>query len=368
MGGILRILLWVSIAAIVAGCAASGPKYADLQSSIPALDARQGRIFFYRESSMVGAAVQPSIMLNGEKVGDSVPGSFFLVDREPGKYIATASTEVERNAQFTLSAAETVYIRTRVTMGALVGHVQVEVATPSMFNAAVGDLSYTGAPMASLGRPGALALAAPAVAATAAAATTAAPTPSGNSSRAPSASKSPLPSPGDTWKYRQSKPGQGGGREHVVQVRSSSGGKIVDDLVIAGQAPVEIDHTSGAYLVFEGVSQFSPYLNVLGPMGSSRVVASRDPFACPIDVVCTLSSSMAGYEKIKLPAGEFDTKKIRLEHSWQYHRYGSGRREVTMWYADDVKRVVKVRSRTLGGGHVGIETDYDLELTEYQLK
>jgi len=362
----IRVLACGLMAALITGCA-SGPKFADVQSSIPALDAKQGRIYFYRESSMVGAAVQPAILLNGEKVGDSTPGGFFFVDREPGKYVATASTEVERSAEFALRASETAYIRTRVTMGALVGHVQVEVATPSMFNAAVGDLSYTGAPMASLGRPAAAA-AAPAVAATAAAATAAAPAPGSNSSRAPSASGSRLPSPGDTWKYRQSKPGQGGGREHVVQVRSSAVGKIVDDLTIAGQAPVEIEHTSGAYLINQGVSLFSPYLNVLGPMGSSRVVPSRDNVACPMDVVCTLSSSMAGYERVKVPAGEFDARKVRVEHSWQYHRFGSGRREVMMWYADDVKRVVKVRSRTLGGGHVGIETDYDLELVEYQLK
>ena len=364
MSRVIRVLPWGLMAAFIAGCA-SGPKFADVQSSIPALDAKQGRIYFYRESSMVGAAVQPSIMLNGEKVGDSTPGGFFLVDRAPGRYVATASTEVERNAQFTLSAAETVYIRTRVTMGALVGHVQVEVATPSMFNAAVADLGYTGAPMASLGRPAAPAAGAPVVAA-AAAATAVTPAASTTLSRAPAAGG--LPSPGDTWKYRQTKPGQGGGREHVVQVRSSGAGKIVDDLMIAGQAPIEIDHTSGAYLVNQGVSLFSPYLNVLGPMGSSRVVPSRDNVACPMDVVCTLSSSMVGYERVKVPAGEFDTQKIRLEHSWQYHRYGSGRREVVMWYANDVKRVVKVRSRTLGGGHVGIETDYDLELTEYQLK
>jgi hypothetical protein len=337
----------------LAGCA-SGPKYADVQSSIPPLDAGQGRIYFYRESSAVGAAVQPSIMLDGEKVGDSVPGGFFFVDRAPGKYVAAAGTEVERSLEIALQGGRTEYIRTRITFGALVGHVQVELATPSMFEAAAGELSYTGAPMASLPRSNA-----PAVA-TAAASATATATPAPRSA-------SPFPSPGDTWKYRQSKPGQSGGREHVVQVRSAVGGKIVDDLTIAGQAPVETDHTSGAYLINQGVSLFSPYLNVLGPWGSSRVVRSRDTVACPMDVVCTLNSSLAGFERVKLPAGEFATRKIRVEHSWQYHRFGSGRREITVWYADEVKRAVKVRSRTLGGGHVGIETDYDLELVEYKL-
>ena len=332
----------------LAGCA-SGPTVSEMQSAIPPLDPKLGRIYFYREGSM-GAAIQPSVQLNGEKVGDAVPNGFFYVDRAPGKYVAGAVTEVERNVEFALKAGETVYVRLRATFGAIAARIQVEMATPSMFDyAAAQGLRYAGA------APAAAPSAAPAAIATGAATTAA-------------RSASRFPSPGDTWKYRQTKLGQGGGREHVVQVRSSGGGKIVDEVMIAGQAPIETDHTSGAYLINQGVSLFSPYLNVLGPMGSSRVVPSRDPFACPMDVVCTINSSMTGYERIKLPAGEFDTRKIRLEHSWQYHRYGSGRREVMLWYADDAKRVVKVRSRTLSGGHVNIETDYDLELVEYHLK
>ena len=349
----MRHLMGACLLFLLAGCA-SGPTVSEMQSAIPALDPKLGRIYFYREGTM-GGAIQPSVLLNGEKVGDAVPNGFFYVDRAPGKYIAAAITEVERNVEFALKPGETVYVRLRATFGAIAARIQVEMATPSMFDyAAAQGIRYTGA--------------APAAVATAAV-TTAAAEATPVTTAAPAArSGSRFPSPGDTWKYRQTKLGQGGGREHVVQVRSSGGGKIVDEVMIAGQAPIETDHTSGAYLIFQGVSLFSPYLNVLGPMGSSRVVPSRDTLACPVDVVCTINSSMTGFERIKLPAGEFDTRKIRLEHSWQYHRYGSGRREVMLWYADDAKRVVKVRSRTLGGGHVNIETDYDLELVEYHLK
>ena len=176
------------------------------------------------------------------------------------------------------------------------------------------------------------------------------------------------PQPGDTWKYRQTKPGQGGGRDHLVQVRSSGGGKLVDEVSVAGQAPLQNEHSGGFYLVNQGVSLFSPYLHVMGQLASTRNVRSRDDVACPMDVVCSMQASIAGYERVTVPAGEFNTRKMRFDHGWQYHRYGSGSREVTMWYSDEVKRVVKVRSRTVSGGHVGIETDYDLELTEYQLK
>src|SRR5262245_14400320 len=85
----------------------------------------------------------------------------------------------------------------------------------------------------------------------------------------PQSPLAPLPSAGDMWKYRQTKPGQQVGREHVVQVRSAAAGKIVDDTMVAGQAPVEAEHRSGAYLISQGVSLFSPYLNVLGPVAST---------------------------------------------------------------------------------------------------
>jgi hypothetical protein len=140
-------LLFLGLAALIAGCA-SGPKYADVQSAIPAPDPAQGRLYFFREASGLGAAVQPAILLNGEKVGDSVPGGFFFVDRVPGEYVASASTEVERRVTVSLRAGATEYLRTRVTFGALVGHVQVELATPSMFEAVAHELSYTGAPLA----------------------------------------------------------------------------------------------------------------------------------------------------------------------------------------------------------------------------
>jgi hypothetical protein len=175
-----------------------------------------------------------------------------------------------------------------------------------------------------------------------------------------------LPSPGDTWKYRQTKPGLGGGREHLVQVRRT--GPLVDEVSVAGQAPVESEHATGVYLINQGVSLFSPYLNVLGEFGTTRRIRSYDDLACPPGTNCLFEASIAGYERIRVPAGEFNARKMRYVHSWQAHRFGNGSRVVTMWYADEVKRVVKVSSRTQSGSHSSVETDYDLELTGYQLK
>ena len=62
------------------GCAATGTKYSDMAASIPAAKSSEGRIYFFRSSSFVGAAIQPDIKLNGQVVGTSKPGGFFYVD------------------------------------------------------------------------------------------------------------------------------------------------------------------------------------------------------------------------------------------------------------------------------------------------
>jgi len=76
MFGRLKTVAILTGALLLTACA-SGPKFADVKSSIPPLAEDKARIYFYRPGSMGGAAVQPSILLNGEKVGNSKPGGFF---------------------------------------------------------------------------------------------------------------------------------------------------------------------------------------------------------------------------------------------------------------------------------------------------
>ncbi|WP_299693518.1 DUF2846 domain-containing protein [Hydrocarboniphaga sp.] len=99
---------------------ASGPAYKD--TSIAPLRSDQGRIFFYRPSSL-GAAVQPDLTLNGEVVGSAVPDGFFYVDRAPGNYEVVAATEVKNKLTFTLEKGQLRYVRLDMAMGLLVGHV-----------------------------------------------------------------------------------------------------------------------------------------------------------------------------------------------------------------------------------------------------
>lgn len=113
----------------LAGCA-SGPSYKEVSSSFKPVAAQNGRIFFYRVASM-GAAIQPEVKLNGTAVGKAVPKGFFYVDRAPGDYEVTTTTEVKKALTFHLDPGQTRYVRLGVSMGFMAGHVYPELVDAS---------------------------------------------------------------------------------------------------------------------------------------------------------------------------------------------------------------------------------------------
>jgi len=117
-----------------------------METTIPTLSAEQGRVYFYRSSSFVGAAVQPSIRLDGAEVGKSQPGGFFYVDAKSGNHEAATATEVENKLTFVLDKGEVKYVRTKVTMGLMVGHVTPELVSPEEAKKEMVDLHYNGVP------------------------------------------------------------------------------------------------------------------------------------------------------------------------------------------------------------------------------
>lgn len=143
---ILRRVFALLMAALLTACA-SGPKMAEVSSSIPPLKPNEGRIYFYRSSSMMGAAIQPSIQLNGKVVGESKPGGSFFVTTAPGPMEVSTSTEVEKKLTFTLEPGQTRYVRTKVGFGVMVGRVYPELVDPAEGQKELADTSYIGAPL-----------------------------------------------------------------------------------------------------------------------------------------------------------------------------------------------------------------------------
>jgi len=142
----MKLLNLALISAVVAltGCAASGPKFSAMQASTPVLNADQGRIYFYRNSSMLGAALQPAVMMDGSEVGKSQPGGYFYVDATTGSHEASTSTEATNKVSFVLEKGEVKYVRTSPAIGLLVGRIVPELVNADEAKKELPELSYTG--------------------------------------------------------------------------------------------------------------------------------------------------------------------------------------------------------------------------------
>ena len=128
MTGRFIALLVASILGLgLAGCA-SGPAFNP--SSVQEIKSDQGRLYFYRPSGM-GAAVQPAVRIDGVEVGKSVPKGYFIVERPPGQYVVSASTEAKRSLTINLEGGEEKYIRLEVKMGLFVGHIKPVLVDPA---------------------------------------------------------------------------------------------------------------------------------------------------------------------------------------------------------------------------------------------
>jgi hypothetical protein len=130
---------------LLSGCA-TGAKYAEVKSTIPSLAPSEGRIYFYRPSAL-GAAVQPDIKLNGQKVGTAKPHGFYFVDRAPGNYEVSAATETEKKLTFTLAAGQERFVRLKIQIGLLVGRIVPELVDRTEAEGELKDLSFIAEPL-----------------------------------------------------------------------------------------------------------------------------------------------------------------------------------------------------------------------------
>jgi Protein of unknown function (DUF2846) len=117
--------------------------YAVLHASEPPIADGQGRFYFYREGGFVGAALQPSVYINGETTGARAkPGDYFYVDRPAGTYEITTTTEKKEAVTATLAAGQSLYVRFDVSMGFLVGHVSPSIIDPQQALGEIKDCDY----------------------------------------------------------------------------------------------------------------------------------------------------------------------------------------------------------------------------------
>jgi len=135
-----RVLLAV-LAAGLFGCSASGPRFSEMAGSMPSLGENEGRIYFYR-NSILGAAIQPDVAVNGQVVGTSRPNSFFYIDRPAGTYRATARTEAEGTIDVVLRPKQTAYVLMSISMGLLVGRPEFQRVSEAEGRKELQSLAY----------------------------------------------------------------------------------------------------------------------------------------------------------------------------------------------------------------------------------
>lgn len=140
----LRRALGACLALLLSACAATGPKFIEVEASLPEVRPGEGRIFIFREHSTVGGGVRPDIRLNGQVVGSPPGGGFFFVDRPAGRYTATARTEIESRVEFELPEGQAAYVSIHINVGFVVGRPQLFVHPPVTGAAALRYLSYAG--------------------------------------------------------------------------------------------------------------------------------------------------------------------------------------------------------------------------------
>lgn len=126
-----------------AAIAADTQTYAALHDGEPALAAGASRFYFYREDGFAGAALQPTIMINGESTGGRAkPGDYFYLDVPPGSYAISTETEKKEAVTATIAAGQSMYIRFNVSMGFLVGHVSPSIIDPQQAVTEIKDCDY----------------------------------------------------------------------------------------------------------------------------------------------------------------------------------------------------------------------------------
>jgi hypothetical protein len=179
---------------------------------------------------------------------------------------------------------------------------------------------------------------------------------------------------GDSWTYRVTRVGRERATQEV-KLASVTADTLVEELLEQGAAQ-RLEHRRGTYLAPAGsLTVFSPYLPILQPLsltpGLQLRVDNLDARTCNAGWTCSARARVLGRERVQVPAGTFEATRIEITQSWTSpsqtnDRGESVQRTLSVWYAPEVKRAVRTISR--GTASAFVDTQYELELTSYQVK
>ena len=181
-----------------------------------------------------------------------------------------------------------------------------------------------------------------------------------------------LPHPGDTWRYRVQDQFRLGDLYITARVSAVSDEGVAETWTTTSDAQVRTalaPRSLGFYALPDWTlapPEFAPYLQASGPLRAGQVIADQQR---RVDqVMVPIKASIEGEEDVTVAAGRFRATKLVLRGQGVQTRGGARTAVLTeqiVWYAPEVKRIVKQTISTRVGNVLREATSY--ELMEAQL-
>ena len=142
-------LTLIFITMLFIGCAGTGPKFEEVENFIPQQNSEEGRIFFYRTSSIWGAGMRPAIYIDNVSIGSSSPGTIFYADVAPGRKVIKIPSIMyggERKIEADIKKGSVLYVKTWIGASGLGGRTNMEIVEPERALNEIGGLALKNGP------------------------------------------------------------------------------------------------------------------------------------------------------------------------------------------------------------------------------
>lgn len=124
------LLPFLLVAALFSGCEATVPVMSAEHDEVAEKfqpPPGKANIYIVRKETFAGSAVLFKIDLNGKSIGGIAPGTYHLIELEPGKYTVSVTTaENEDHETLDIAAGENHFLEIKPKMGWLAARVSVE--------------------------------------------------------------------------------------------------------------------------------------------------------------------------------------------------------------------------------------------------
>jgi hypothetical protein len=181
------------------------------------------------------------------------------------------------------------------------------------------------------------------------------------------------PKVGDHWQYRYTDRLTRVKKDLRHEIKAISRDGILETISLGTQS-ADRAHAAARQLSLEdNIWQLSPYLlSFAAPKPGERwgeIEPLRTYHVCRQTVSCRFVARVVGRETVTVPAGRFEATKVLVEFIG-YSTMGvaaTATTEIAFWYSEQVKRVVKTSTNTIGDLRFITVSDFDLELVSYKL-